>query len=174
MAEVFSHVLAAYVVFTIVSWRVDWIEPKWIVVAMVGAVLPDLNRFGLILDSDTIEAALGVPFGWGAIHTLGGVLLLSAIGALIFAERRHQLYAFAMLVGGGVSHLLLDAVKAWADGSNGMYLYPLSWWRNPTPGWYVSADRWVFVAFLLLALIVFLIDAWVREATWLRRRFSSR
>lgn len=169
MAEALSHMLAAFVIFTLLSWRIEWLERKWVVVAMVGSILPDLNRFGLILDSDTIEAVLGIPFSWGAIHTLGGVLLLSAIGALIFAERRNQLIGFVMLLGGGVSHFLIDAVKAWGDGYNGVYLYPFSWWRNPTPGWYVSADRWVVVITLILALMVFLIDVSTKNPEWIQR-----
>ena len=158
MAELLSHVLAAYVLFTALGWAIEWLEPRWVVVGMVGALLPDLNRIGMVLDEFAIEQVLGVPFSWGAIHTLAGVLLLSAAGALLFGTARARRRGFVLLVAGGVSHLAIDAVKRWADGANGAYLYPLTWWRNPTPGWYVSAERWVLVVAIACALVVFLLD----------------
>lgn len=158
MADALTHVLVAYVVFTALSWRVEWLSPRWVAVAMVGAMLPDLNRIRMLIDEEWIETTVGIPFDWGAIHTLGGLIVLSGIGALCFSESRQRRIAFGTLIGGGLTHLALDAVKAWADGFDGVSLYPLSWWRNPTPGWYVSADRWVLAAALALALVVFVID----------------
>ena len=161
MAEILSHVLFAFALFTAIGWVIDWFDQRWVVAAMVGSVIPDLNRVELIINSGWIESTLGIPFSWGAIHTIGGVLLLSAIGAAMFATREHQRKGFVMLVAGGSLHLLLDAVKVWADGYNGAYLYPFSWWRNPTPGWYVSADRWVVVVAIAVALVVFVVDRYV-------------
>ena len=158
MAELLTHVLVAFALFTALGWVIEWLEPRWVVVGMVGAILPDLDRLDMIVDSSVLETLLGVPFSWSAIHTLGGVVLLSLGGALLFGTARARKRAFLLLVAGGVSHLPLDAVKAWADGYNGAYLYPLSWWRNPTPGWYVSADRWVLVAALVCAAVVFVVD----------------
>ena len=169
MAELLTHVLAAFVLFNILGWMIEWLEPRWVVVGMVGSILPDLNRLDMAVDSAVIEGILGVPFIWGAIHTLGGVVLLSLGGALLFATIQARRRAFLLLVGGGVSHLLLDAVKAWADGYNGAYLYPLSWWRNPTPGWYVSADRWVLAVALVCAVVVLLIDRRERLAAIINR-----
>lgn len=158
MAELLTHVLVAYILLTALGWAIEWLDPKWVVVGMVGAILPDLDKIGLFVDSSLLEGLLGVPFSWGAIHTLGGLVLLSAIGALLFETARARRRAFALLVFGGASHLLLDGVKKWADGFNGAYLYPLSWWRNPTPGWYVSADQWVLGVAVVCALVVFAID----------------
>lgn len=163
MAELASHVLMAFVLFTMVGWRVDWLDREWVVVAMVGSLLPDLNRVNIVIEGDMIEAVLGIPWGWSAIHTIGGVLILSAIGCVLFARRRAQYRAFGLLVGGAVLHLLTDGVKAWANGYNGMYLYPFSTWRNPTPGWYVSADRWVLVLWVLVALVVLVVDRMIRD-----------
>lgn len=158
MAELLSHVLFAFILLTIASWFIGWLDRRWIAVGMVGAVLPDLNRIGLFVDSTTIENVIGVPFSFSAIHTLGGVLLLAAIGAMLFDSRHDRLRAYGLLVVGGVSHLFLDGLKLWADGHSGAYLYPLTWWRAPSPGWYVSADRWVVVVFLVAAGCVLIID----------------
>ena len=161
MAELLSHVLIAFCLFTVVGWWVEWLDRKWVAVGMVGAIFPDLNRIGMVLDAGSVEAVLGIPFGWGGLHTIGGVLVLAGIGAILFPTRQAQLRAFGLLVAGGAPHLVTDAVKAWADGYNGAYLYPFSWWRNPTPGWYVSADRWVIVLVLVVTLVVVAVDRYM-------------
>lgn len=161
MAEVLTHVLAAYVLATIISWGVAWLDQKWVAVAMIGAIFPDLNRLDMLVSADAIEAAIGLPFNWGALHTFGGVVLLAGIGALLFPERRQQVIAFGMLLFGALSHLVLDSLKIWADGSAGAYWYPVTWYRPPAGGLYVSADRWVVVVAVIAALIVFLVDRYL-------------
>jgi len=156
MAELLSHVLIAYVVLTCASWRLDWLSQRWVAVGMIGAILPDLSRIGLFVTDETIETTLGVPFGIGALQTLGGVLLLAAIGSLVVADHRRR--AFGLLFVGGFLHLLTDGLKSWADGYAGAWLYPLSWYRPRTPGLYVSSDLWVLVGVGTIALVVTLLD----------------
>ncbi|MFC7006657.1 metal-dependent hydrolase [Halalkalicoccus salilacus] len=151
MAELLTHVLVAYAVLTIAGWRVDWLTPRWVALGTVGALLPDLNQLGRLLSGPAIERMLGVPFAYGALHTVGGIVLLAALVALFFAQRRR---AFAVLVAGGLSHLLLDALKIHADGRAGTWLYPLTWWRHPAPDLYVSADSRVLAAALVGATAV--------------------
>jgi len=161
MADLLSHVLIAFAVFTVAGCAVPWLDRRWVAVGMVGAILPDLDQVGIVLDAHAISQALGVPLDWGAIHTLGGVLLLAGAGALLFEGRDLQRRAFVLLIAGGVSHLVFDGVKAWADGANGASLYPFSWWRNPTPGWYVSADRRVVMVVAIVAGVVWVADRYV-------------
>ncbi|MFC6722096.1 metal-dependent hydrolase [Halobacteriaceae archaeon SHR40] len=161
MADVLSHVLLAFAVFTVIGWAISWLDREWAVVGMVGAIFPDLTRLGLVVDDYVIAQTLGIPFDWEALATVGGVLLLSAIGAVLFPSRRTQLRAFGLLLAGSSSHLVIDGVKAYADGANGALLYPLSWWRNPTPGWYVSSDRWVLVGAVVSALVVLAVDRYM-------------
>lgn len=158
MADILSHVLLAFGLFTVVGWAVSWLDRRWVVVGMVGSIIPDLNRVDMLLGDHIIEQSLGISFSWDAIHTLGGVLVLSAVGAMLFRNRAQQIRAFGLLTAGGCSHLLVDAVKAWADGSNGASLYPFSWWRNPTPGLYVSSDMFVLVIGLVVASGALLVD----------------
>ncbi len=164
MAEGLTHILFAFVLLTIAGWKIGWLDRRWVIVGMVGSLIPDFNRIDMLLDSGSIEATLGIPFSWGMVHTLGGVLVVSMIGAALFSNREQQLKAYGLLVAGGCSHLLLDAVKAWANGLNGSYLYPVSWWRNPTPGWYVSADRWVILVAIVVVALVYVFDRYVRRA----------
>ncbi|MDJ1430841.1 metal-dependent hydrolase [Halostagnicola sp. A-GB9-2] len=163
MAELLSHVLFAYALFTVASWRLEWLSKRWVPVAVVGAILPDLNRIGLLLGEPTIEAALGVPFSFDAIHTFGGVLVLSGIGAIAFDRRR--LLAYGILVAGALSHLLVDALKLYADGSAAAWLYPVTWYRHPSPNLYVSSDSGVLAVAGVLALSVWLIDRYRVDTT---------
>jgi hypothetical protein len=158
MAEGLTHVLLAFGLFTACGWAVDWLDRQWVAVGMVGSLFPDLSRLDLLVDDYIISQALGIPFDWGALHTLGGVMLLAAVGAVLFDSRQMRLRGFGLLVVGGCSHLAVDAVKSWADGASGAALYPLSWWRPPTPGLYVSADRWVFGAAVALAVATAVLD----------------
>ena len=156
MAELFSHVLIAYVIFTIISWRVEWLTKRWIAVGMIGALLPDLSRLGMVVTDATIEATLGVPFNISGIHTLGGLVLFAAIGSLVVADHRRR--AFGLLVAGGLSHLLADGVKIWGDGAASAWLYPLTWYRHPTPGLYVSSDPRVLMVVGSVAVVVAVVD----------------
>lgn len=160
MAELLTHVLLAYALFTIASWRVGWLDGKWVAIGMVGATLPDLDRLWMVVRGDRVSAVLGIPFDWAAIHTLGGVVLLSGVVAMLFGSR-HRRLAFGMLVMGGCTHLALDGLKAGADGHAGASLVPLSWWRPPAPGWYVSADAWVAIVAVAVALCVLILDEYV-------------
>jgi membrane-bound metal-dependent hydrolase YbcI (DUF457 family) len=158
MAELLSHALLAFALFTAMGWAVSWLDREWVAVGMVGSLLPDLNRLALVVDDHLIEQVLGVAFDWDGLHTLGAVVVLSMVGAVVFSTRQERGRGFGLLLAGACSHLGIDMVKAWADGANGAYLFPFSWWRNPTPGLYVSADRWVLMVAVGIALIVFAID----------------
>lgn len=157
MADLLTHVLAAYVVLTVVSWRVDWLAERWIVVGMGGAILPDLTRLELVIDDGAVSEVLGVPFTYGHLDAVGGVLLTAGVVGVAF-ERRWWRRAYGLLVVGGLSHLLLDGVVVYADGNASRWLFPfLSSWRPPTPNLYVTADPLVpVVALAGTALVVWL------------------
>lgn len=162
MADLLTHVLVAYALGTVASWRLEWLSKRWIAVAMVGAVLPDLNRIGLFVTDPTIEGVLGVPFALDALQTLGGLLVLAGIGTLAFDRYRGR--AYGLLLAGGLSHLLLDAVKRYADGQAGTWLFPVTWYRHPTPNLYVSSDPAVLLVAISIAFAIWVIDRrWVDD-----------
>ena len=165
MAEWLTHVILAYALFTAAGWYIEWLDRKWVAVGMVGSILPDINRLDLLIGADQITALLGIPFDWGGLHTLGGAVVLSAIGAVLFATRTQQYRAFSLLFAGALSHLIVDLPQKYADGLmvTNQYLFPLPPWRVPTPGWYVSADRWVVIVSLAIALPVFVADYYRRQ-----------
>ncbi|WP_312911799.1 metal-dependent hydrolase [Natronosalvus caseinilyticus] len=164
MADLLTHVLVAYACFTVLSWRLEWITPRWLAVGLVGSLLPNLNRTELIISDAAVEAATGVPFDFDAIHTFGGIVILAAIGALCFRASHQR--AFVMLFAGALSHLVVDSLKVYADAQSGVWLYPFTWYRHPSPNLYVSSDPVVLTSALIVAVVVWWVDRSLRpEAT---------
>ena len=161
MAELLSHLLLVWAAFTVASWWIDWLTREWVAVGVIGAILPDLNRLAIAVPERAIGDLFGAGFQLDVLHTLGGVLVLSAIGGLTFARQHRR--AFGVLLTGAVLHLLTDAVKAYADGHAAMWLYPFTSYRHPTPNLYVSADPEVLLLSLGLAIVVFGLDRRVRR-----------
>ncbi|MFC7140601.1 hypothetical protein ACFQMA_12285 [Halosimplex aquaticum] len=157
MADLLTHVLAVYVLLTVVGWRIEAITPRWVAVGMGGGAIPDLVKTELVLDSAVVEGVLGAPFSYAPVSTLGGVLLIAAAITLAFA-RRHWRRAYVSLVAGGVISLVLDGLRVYADGRAGPWLYPFTWWRPPTPSLYVTSDPRVLVLAVAVAGVVFAVD----------------
>lgn len=158
MVDLLAHALFAYAVGATLQW-VGTIERRHVAVVVVGGVLPDVAKAHLVVGSGAVEAAVGLPFSWLALHRLGAVLAFAALGALLFA-RAERSVAFGTLVGGGLLHLALDALVIRADGRAPPYLYPLSWWRPPSGDLYLSSDLWPTAVAVVLAA-----TAW-----WMTRR----
>ncbi|NLV14101.1 metal-dependent hydrolase [Haloarcula argentinensis] len=161
MADLLTHLLVPYILVTVASWRVDWIDQRWVVVGMGGAAIPDLMKIEIVLEERTVESILGFPFSYDPLSTLGGVLLLAGIIAVAF-KRRHWRPVFGLVMFGGLTSLLLDGMRVYADGRASAWLYPFTNWRPPTPSLYVSSDPTVLVVALLAAGTVAVLDRRVR------------
>lgn len=81
MADLFTNVLAGFIIATIASWRYAWITPPLIVTCLVDAAIPDRNRIDLVLPAETITALTGLPWSWGVLHR-GGALLAHRVYAV--------------------------------------------------------------------------------------------
>lgn len=167
MADLLAHVLVVIAAMTVAGWWIDWLDGRWIAVAAGGTFVPDLKRLSLVVDGDTVEALVGVPFGYGALQTLGGVLLVAGLITVWF-DRRHWTRVYALLVAGGVGHLLVDGLRVFADGRSSTWLFPFApAYRPPTPGLFVSADPVVPAVALVLTAIVVALDRWaVADGVW--------
>ncbi|MBV0900425.1 hypothetical protein [Haloarcula salina] len=163
MADLLTHLLVPYVLLTIASWRVDWLDRTWVVVGMGGAAIPDMVKLNIVLDSNAVEAALGIPFTYAPLSSLGGVLLIGGVITMAF-DRRHWSRVFGLVTFGGLTSLVLDGMRVYADGRASAYLYPFTNWRPPTPSLYVSSDPRVLVVALLIAGAVALLDRRQRSA----------
>lgn len=159
MADLLTHVLVAYVLLTVASWRVDAISPPWIAVGMAGAAIPDLVKVRIVLEESVVESALGAEFSWTPLSTLGGVVFVAAAITLAF-DRRYWRRVYGSLVAGGLLSLVVDGLRVYADGRTGPWLYPATWWRPPTPSLYVTSDPRVLVVALVVAASVFAVDRW--------------
>lgn len=158
MADLLSHVLIVYVLLTLVSWRLEWLGRRWVVVGMGGAFIPDLSKVRLLVDSAVVEELFGVPFTFQHLSTLGGVVLAAGIITLLF-ERDCWGRVYGLLVVGGSSHLVVDGLRVWADSRASQWVFPLvPSWRPPTPNLYVSSDPTVPLVVLSVSVAVFLVD----------------
>lgn len=157
MADLLTHVLVPFIVLTALRWQVGF-ERRWIPVAMGGAAVPDLEKVGIIVDDSMIEAIVGVPFSYGPIATVAGVIVISGVIALWFDSKRCIVYGWLVL--GGFLSLILDGLRGFADGFATYWLYPV-WWRPPTPGLYVSSDYRVTALAIGLAVLTLAIDRYV-------------
>lgn len=155
MADLLTHVLVPFVVLTVVGWIVA-VPRQWIPVAMGGAAIPDLVKLDLLLDADLVGRLLGVPFEYDPVSSVAGVCVVAGVIALLFTDDVRRT-AYGFLLFGGVSSLLLDGLRVFADGHAGFWLYPL-WVRPPTPSLYVTSDVRVVVVAVAVALSVTIID----------------
>ena len=140
MVDLLAHVLVGYAVAALLANR-GVVARRFVPLAMVGAVLPDLSKTGMVLSERWVEGVLGVPFSWLAFHRLGGVLLVAGVVVLSLG-RGDRRAAYGALVGSAVGHLALDALITRAGGYAPPYLYPFTWWQPPAGGLYVSSDLW--------------------------------
>ena len=165
MADLLTHVLTAYVLAALIALRDDRVTPAMTTAAMVGGLVPDLNRIGLVLPAPTVESALGVPLGWDAFSTVGGVAVVLGLGTLAVPPRLRRRTA-AMLALGASSHFLLDYLLLFPSGYGHPYLWPVTAAGLPGPGLYLSSARWPAVVALALATV-----AWIAAR---RQRDDSR
>lgn len=164
MADLLTHVLVGFIIATILSWRYEWITPPMVVAAMVGAASPDLNRLELVIPAHVIETTLGIPWGWWPLHTLGGLVLVTAIVALIVPPSiRWQVVTLFVI--GAISHHVLDLLLLKPSGRSYAVLWPLTQYHPPMPGFYLSSDRWPAALTTLIAFGVWVIDRRRSDAT---------
>lgn len=162
MPDLLTHVLIVYSGLTVLSWYSDRVAPAFIPVAMIGAIIPDLNRISVIIDPELIESLLGTHFTFLVIHRLGGTLALVGVGALLFAGE-HRRTAFGYLFVGALTQYPLDALIQRANGLTPPYLYPFSWWQAPAGNLYLSSDLWMAIPAIVLALAIWYFDRRVRN-----------
>jgi hypothetical protein len=158
MADLLTHVLVPYVLLTVASWQFNWLTKRWIVIGMAGAAIPDLVKLGIVLDDAVIESLLGMPFSYSPISSLGGVLLIAGAIAIFFERHRQRVLLFLLF--GGLSSLVVDGLRVFADGRSGFWLYPVTWWRPPTPSLYVTSDIRVLIGAMMISAVVFSLDRW--------------
>lgn len=155
MPDLLTHALVMYCVATVASWHYEWLTPSFITVAMMGAMIPDMTKIRLVLPSHRVESLLGIPFDWSALHTLGGAVVAVLIGTALVPQN-HRKRVLSLLALGAASHLLLDALLVKPSGHSYAVLWPLTQYQPPTPGLYLSTDRWPAIVTGAVAGLVWL------------------
>ena len=157
MVDILTHVLIGYIFGTVLSFRFRWLKPQYVTIVMLGAIVPDLTKIKLLFSSQLMESWLGIPFDWFAIHTLGGGLIAVTVGAL-WTTDGYRRRVFSLLVLGVCSHLALDSLLINASGYSFAVFFPFSTIHPPTPGLFLSSDRWPAMVSVLFASIIW----WLR------------
>lgn len=151
MPDWLTHALVGYALATALGLRADWLDARYVTLAMVGALLPDLAKLDLLVPSDAVAATLGTSFDWFALHTLGGTAVTAlAVAALLPAEHRRR--GLLVLALGATSHHALDLLLVQPSGLTYPVLWPLSDLRVPSVDLYLSSDREPAIAAAVLAL----------------------
>lgn len=158
MPDLLAHVLFAYAAVTVAGRWIDWITQPLVTLGMVGAMIPDLSKIYLVIDDDPIEAIIGRPIEWLALHTGGGIIISITIG-VVLVTTQHQRQATIALTSGALSHVILDLFLRTASGVAPYAIFwPITPYRPPTPGIYLSTQSWPTVIAAVLAAIVWVLD----------------
>ncbi len=157
MADLLTHVFVAFSVGTLLSWKYKWISSNYITIIMLGSVLPDLTRIGLILEPAFIEKVFNIPFSWSPLHTLGGVFIIILVLTLS-VNKKYSKPIFLLLALGAFTHLFLDALLLSTTGYSYPMFFPITIYNPPTPGLYLSTDIWPSIVSGLAALLIWHID----------------
>lgn len=158
MPDLLAHALFAYAAATVARRHVDWLGPPFVTLTMVGAMVPDLSKAYLVVDDDPIEAVIGGPIEWLALHTGGGIVLSVVIGVALVATHHRRRAAFT-LGGGALSHVVLDLFLRTASGTAPYAIFwPVTAYRPPTPGVYLSTQSWPTVVAATLAAAAWVLD----------------
>ncbi|MFC5365319.1 metal-dependent hydrolase [Salinirubrum litoreum] len=139
MPDLFAHAVIGYCLGTALSFRYDWLTPTYVTVVMAGAFVPDVAKIFLLVPDAVVSDALGLPFSWFALHTVGGSAVAVLIGVVLVAgeERRRVLGLLSL---GTASHLVADALLLTATGYSKPMWWPVAHVGLPSPGLYLSSE----------------------------------
>jgi len=139
MPDLLAHALLAYSLCTLLALRYEWLTARYVTVGMAGAFIPDLTKIALVVPSEQVRGLLGIPFDWGGLHTGGAAAVAVLVGTMVV--RPGQRRRVTVLLGvGAASHLFADALLLTPSGRSYAVLWPLTQYRPPTPGLYLSTS----------------------------------
>lgn len=146
--DLFTHILVAWTIGTILSLRWKWIDMPYISLIMIGSVIPDCSRIMLLFTNFQYNSIHKVI---APIHMPIGSFVVACIFTLLFQEKKQVLLLMSL---GIATHYILDLMLINLNG--GMYLlYPLSWDRYAL-NLISSSDYNITIVALIIAFIVYL------------------
>ncbi|OEC86068.1 MULTISPECIES: metal-dependent hydrolase [Methanobacterium] len=155
MPDWITHLLAAWMICTILSFKYKQINPAYTVVCMAGALIPDLFKVVIPLGfmGFKMENYL-MP-----VHLPIGSLIIACIFTLFFKENRKLV--LSLLVLGVMTHYALDLLLINLGGGMAL-LFPLSWTKwtlNIIP----DDDLNITILAVGLTMVVYVVSSWVRR-----------
>lgn len=159
MPDLLTHVFLAYSLCRICSWRWGWLTSRYITLGMVGALIPDVGSIGILIPSWIVEQFVGVPFAWGSFATGGGVLVSVILGGVVLTAAERRQGTLLLVIGAG-SHLLADSFLRSPTGRTEQLVWPISQYRVPSPGLYLSTDPELMIATGAIAFVVWCLDTY--------------
>ncbi|MXV60993.1 metal-dependent hydrolase [Natronorubrum sp. JWXQ-INN-674] len=164
MPDLLTHVLVGYIIGTLLSIRYERLRPAHVTLVMIGALSPDFVKIQLLIPDGLASALLGVPFSWSPLHTLGGSVLVIALGSLLLAPE-YRAQAIVLFAIGALSHHVLDVLLMTPTGEAYAVFWPLTEYRPPAGGLFLSSDRWPAAVAGLGAALVWAVARYSEGAT---------
>jgi len=155
MPDWITHILAAWMLCTILGFKYKQFNPPNTAICMVGALIPDIYKIIIPLGAMGIHLeSFLMP-----LHVPIGSFIVASVFTLFFKERKLVL---SFLTLGFLTHYALDSLLI--NLNSGIYLlFPFSWvfWQfNIIP----DDDFNVSILFMVLAAFVYIVSFW-----WKRR-----
>ncbi len=155
MPDWITHLLAAWMLCTILSFKYKEINPAYTVVCMAGALIPDLFKITIPLGfmGFKMENYL-MP-----VHLPIGSLIIAGIFTLFFREKRKLV--LSLLVLGVATHYALDLLLINLGGGM-MLLFPFSW-NSWTLNIIPDDDLNITILAAGLTMVVYVVSSWIRK-----------
>ncbi len=145
--DLFTHILVAWTVGTILSFRWKQFDGPNISLIMVGSVIPDISKIMLLFNyfHDNVHEIIA------PIHLPIGSLVVAGIFSLFFQDKKMTLFLMSL---GIATHYILDLMLI--NSTGGIYLlFPLSW-NMWTLNLISNTDYNITIIALIIALMVYL------------------
>jgi hypothetical protein len=165
MPDLLVHVLIPWLCLKLVQLRMGKPSDHVIILAMLGAVLPDLcyvNCLALQFGHNISDVVL--PF-----HTPVGACVLAGLISLLFPAPSRVLKWLGF---GVLTHFVLDSLLLHAAGGM-VLLFPVAWIWGFQAGIMRSTDWPLFLVTIVLSLALVLFSMWKRRDTSSRRTSVS-
>jgi|TARA_B100001971_G_C18094298_1_gene485216 hypothetical protein len=119
MPDWLAHVLAAAILWKLLIHKFNF-DSKFIPIIMVGALIPDAEKMGLLL---YVLAEIDIGYFLKPLHSIFGSILLAGIISLFFYDSKRIMTILCLGIG---THLSLDLLMSHITGGEILLLFPFS------------------------------------------------
>ncbi len=154
MPDWIVHICVAYLVCRTLYFKYPLFNPANTILAMVGALLPDIIKLQIIFSQFGIDLTDFLP----VFHIPLTSFIMAGIISLFFENKK---IAFLFLVIGAISHFAMDSLLISIGG--GMYLFfPFSW-QSFHLDLIPPDDYLITTVILMLTFLVYFLGLWIKK-----------